>query len=258
MTPYDLAKAVALLFAPPNGAFILLVLGLLLRRHRRLSMIAALSGIALYFLFALPVTTRWMVQAFDDSRQPTAAELAAAQAIVIPGAGLTQETSEFGVPMVNSLTLQRIRHGALLAREWHKPVLVTGGTLNPAFPTEASLIASVLKREYGIDVQWSESTSRNTRENAEMSFRILNAEGVRRIVLVVNKIEMPRASEAYRNVGFEVIPAPTGVPSDRAYPLGAWVFPSLAAMDRSALIYYEALGRMRDWLRDTAASNPAP
>lgn len=56
---------------------------------------------------------------------------------------------------------------------------------------------------------WLEAESRNTYENAVNSAKILNRQGISRIVLVTSAAHMPRAVGLFEKQGVEVIPAPT-------------------------------------------------
>jgi uncharacterized SAM-binding protein YcdF (DUF218 family) len=49
-----------------------------------------------------------------------------------------------------------------------------------------------------------ETASRNTRQNAELSASVLNAIGVRRVLLVTDRLHMRRAEACFRAMGFEV------------------------------------------------------
>jgi uncharacterized SAM-binding protein YcdF (DUF218 family) len=54
----------------------------------------------------------------------------------------------------------------------------------------------------------TEERARSTYENAAFSAKILQARGIRRIVLVTNAYHMLRAERCFRKQGIEVIPAP--------------------------------------------------
>lgn len=56
---------------------------------------------------------------------------------------------------------------------------------------------------------WLETESRNTYENALFTRKILEAQGINRIVLVTSALHMPRSVALFEKQGFEVIPAPT-------------------------------------------------
>jgi uncharacterized SAM-binding protein YcdF (DUF218 family) len=69
---------------------------------------------------------------------------------------------------------------------------------------------SSLLQEWGIppNAILTEENSVNTRENATRSYDLLSVRNIRKIILVTSAIHMPRAVAAFRNVGFEVVPAP--------------------------------------------------
>jgi uncharacterized SAM-binding protein YcdF (DUF218 family) len=107
--------------------------------------------------------------------------------------------------------LERVRYGARLARLTGLPVLVTGGSVYGG-ETEAKLMREVLELELGVPVQWAESRSRTTHENAKYSADILRAAGIDRIVVVAHGVDMARARAEFEDFGLKVTPAPTGLP----------------------------------------------
>ena len=58
------------------------------------------------------------------------------------------------------------------------------------------------------DAIWLEPDSRNTYENALNSRIMLDARGIRRVVLVTSAAHMPRSVALFERQGLEVIPAP--------------------------------------------------
>ena len=233
----------ALLLCPPTGPIVLVALGLSLWRHAVTSRLLAWAGIASFVVFSMPLTSDALMAWFATTPIVTQAQLAQAQAIIIPGGGLTRDFAEFGDLSVATLTLERLRYGAVLARRSGLPVLVCGGSSNSSrATTEAQLMASVLTTEFGIKPAWIEASSRDTRENAQNSYAILSKIGVTRIALVGHGFDMRRALPEYRDAGFEVIAAPTGVANANATHVSSDFLPSLVAMQHCRIIFYELIG----------------
>lgn len=108
---------------------------------------------------------------------------------------------------VNNETLARIRHAARLQRQAGKPLLVSGG--QPAGGiAEAELMREILIREFNVPVQWAETRSNDTRDNATMSAALLLPKH-RHILLVSSAYHLPRAQHAFEAAGFKVTLAPT-------------------------------------------------
>ncbi len=94
-----------------------------------------------------------------------------------------------------------------------------------------------------------ESNSRTTRENRDESLPILQAHGIRRILLVTSALHMLRALALFRATDLEVIPAPTDFETrfpSNAHPL-RWL-PDAQALADGSRAFKEYLGRWVDQL----------
>jgi uncharacterized SAM-binding protein YcdF (DUF218 family) len=162
------------------------------------------------------------------------------QAIVILSGGTYRDAPEYGTDAPGPETLVRLRYGARLYRALKKPVLVTGGTVmgNTA---EAVAMKAVLDEDFQVPVQWVEPVSRNTMENARLSYAILHAAGIRRIYLVTHAWHMPRAELAFRRYGFEVIPCGTGYATRARLTLLDFL-PNASSLFSSSLVFHEVIG----------------
>jgi uncharacterized SAM-binding protein YcdF (DUF218 family) len=89
-----------------------------------------------------------------------------------------------------------------------------------------------------------EGSSRNTRENAIETARIVRERGLTKLLLVTSAAHMPRAAGCFRAVGLE----PDTLPVDRRAKLGirrlGRVLPRAYALDRSADFLRELAGRI--------------
>lgn len=204
-----LKKIVALTLLPPLSPLLVIACGLLLvRRHKRTGQLTAWLGLTLALFFSAPTSVGWLARGLETAPPLTAQAAQRGQAIVILGAGKRRHAPEFGGETVNRLALERLRYGAKLARETGLPVLVTGGAPTGDAP-EAELMKTTLESDFGVPVRWAERTSRDTRQNAELSAIHLHAAGIQRILLVTHAAHMPRAQAEFEAQGFEAIPAPT-------------------------------------------------
>jgi uncharacterized SAM-binding protein YcdF (DUF218 family) len=233
-----LLKAVLL---PPAGPLLVAVFGLIVwRRWPRTG--RALIGLGTISLFLLSVpAVAWLLQRSIESAPPVSLEEArTAQAIVIPGGGIRRDAPEYGGDTLARLTLERVRYGARLARETRLPVLVSGGAVFGGTP-EAVLMRNALEDEFAQPVQWVESGSRTTRENAQRSAAVLREAGVTRIVLVMHGFDMRRAAAEFSAAGLSVVRAPTGLAPPGPDSV-ADLLPSMAGLQGSYYALYEILG----------------
>lgn len=237
-----LKKLIALLLMPPLAPLILICAGLLLLRWRpRAGRVLAWSGLALALLVTTPPVVDALLDGLEDIPVLQPAQLADAGAIVILGGGARTNAPEFGGQTVNRITLERVRYGAHLARQSGLPVLVSGGAPSGSQP-EAELMKAALETDFGIPVKWVEAVSLDTRDNARMSAAMLQAAGVKRVVLVTHAAHMHRSVEAFEAAGVTVIPAPTGFfghgPADETLPR----LPNMNAAFAGAYATHEWLG----------------
>jgi uncharacterized SAM-binding protein YcdF (DUF218 family) len=199
------------LILPPSGPLLLCLAGLLLLNRRpAFARACLLLGIASLWLLSTPVVSD-AISGWAEAYPPLPLRDAKdAQAIVIlGGGGQRQFAPEYGGPAVDPYSLERVSYGAFVARETGLPILVTG------FPVEVAAMRESLKRNFSIDVRWSDAQAHDTFENARNSARLLKADGVQRIVLVTRAVHMRRAAEEFIAAGFEVIPAPVGLLGER-------------------------------------------
>ncbi|HEB66866.1 MAG TPA: YdcF family protein [Gammaproteobacteria bacterium] len=244
-----LIKFIEILLLPPGLMIVMLVAGWLLAgRFRILGRFLMFAGVALLWLASTPLVADWAIGLLEDTPALKPQELMPprAQAIVLMGGGRNTAAPEYAhrdVP--NRYALERIRYTAHLYRHTGLPILVTGGRVfDDSRPSEAELIRDVLHDDYRIPVQWLETDSRNSRENAEYSRRLLAPLGIDRIYLVTHAYHMPRSRRAFEAVGFTVIPAPTAYlhSNDQDLPLGLRLLPGIEALRVSTVFMHEVLG----------------
>jgi uncharacterized SAM-binding protein YcdF (DUF218 family) len=225
------------LILPPTGPLLLALIGLLLFKARpRLSRIFVVTGVAALWLFSMPIVSDALTRIVERFPPVDLAQAQSAQAIVILGGGGQRGFApEYGGPAAEPFLLERLTYGAYLSHKLGLPVLVTG------FWTEATAMHDTLQRNFGIEARWVDSQAYDTYLNAKNSARLLQADGVHRIVLVTRATHMPRSVHEFTDVGFDVVPAPVGMFSERE--VGIYRFlPTAEALDRSHAAVYEMLG----------------
>ena len=111
---------------------------------------------------------------------------------------------------------------------------------------------SSLLQEWGLPASTilTEEKSVNTHQNATMSFEVLSARKIRRIILVTSAIHMPRAVATFRKAGFEVIPAPADFYTGWGEDYTHWI-PDAGSLTGTELALHEWVGlwvyRHRGW-----------
>jgi len=198
------------LILPPLGPLLLAGVGLLLLKRRpRLARACLIAGIGSLWLISTPIVAVTLSH-WADHYPPLDLRIATgAQAIVILGGGGQRVLApEYGGPAAAPQLLERLTYGAYVARKTGLPILVTG------FHIEAIAMRETLKRNFGIEARWVDDQSYDTFENARNSVRLLEADGVHRIILVTRSTHLWRAAHEFSAAGIEVVPAPEEIQAD--------------------------------------------
>ena len=167
------------------------------------------------------------------------------QAIVVLGGGIIADNPEYGSAQPNGYTATRLRYGVWLARNSGLPLAYSGGVgwsnKGEAPPPEGVVVQRVLSQDGQPPLRWVENQARDTQENAERLAPILFADGIRRIALVTSYPHMPRSVFEFEQVGFKVIPAPTGY---YRTPTGDWLawLPTASGLQATWYLLRERLG----------------
>lgn len=229
-------------FLPPTNALLLLGLAGIYRKRRWAFGLAMFAGL-LMLAQSLPPVANSLMAILEAQAGTVPSEPGKAQAIVVLGSGLSVDAVEYGGDTANDRSLIRLRYGAVLARRWHLPVLVTGGTPLKAERSEADVMSDILEQEFGVPVRWRETHSKDTADNAAMSAQQLKAAGIQRVVLVTQAFHMPRAQRLFEAAGLEVLPAPTDFKGRQTRPLSPfdWI-PQARALHNSYYTMHEWLG----------------
>jgi uncharacterized SAM-binding protein YcdF (DUF218 family) len=186
-----------------------------------------------------------------------AADAPVADAIVLLGGALALPVP----PRVDAELVDasdRILYASRLFRAGKAPRIVVaggnvfdqGGDIDP----ESHYISELLE-EWGVprEAIIVEGSSRNTRQNAIETERILKREGLRTVLLVTSASHMPRALATFRALKIDAIPLPVDYSvSDYRHPLALDLVPSAGALAFNANTIREYLGILvygvRGWL----------
>ena len=234
---------------PPSSLLLLLLLSLMLRKRwpktATASLLIALSGL---YIMSLPITVEYAARALETEAPLSPAQWSTlaqqADAIVVLGGGRETNDPAWQGDQPSLHAMQRIRYAARLARASQLPVLMSGGLHYGRPPSEAQLMADSLQQDFGLSTRWLENHSRTTWENAQYTAKMLQMEGIQRVVLVTDAWHMPRSRWSYEQFGFDVISAPVGfLGGANGRPLNGWMPESKAIWQNTALLN-EAIGSL--------------
>ncbi|MCC6458544.1 MAG: YdcF family protein [Caldilineaceae bacterium] len=259
-----LSKLLPLFVYPVGLASILLVVALLMYKHRRVQQVCI--GLALGLLLAFG--NEWVAHRLVSSlewRYLPQGELPQAQAIVLLGGGTRPHLPPRPMSEMNEAG-DRVGYAAKLYHEGKAPFIVVSGGFIEFFGStvpEADAMQELLMA-YGVPQEAivREDRSRNTHENALYVREIADARSFNQILLVTSGLHMPRSVAIFEHQGFEVLPAPadflaTWDVEGRTSDLGVdgWVLkiiPNSERLDYSTRSLREYIGmvvyRLRGWL----------
>lgn len=242
----DIKALLSPLLLPPAGPLLLALLGLLLARAgRRFGLFLVFVALAALWALSSNAVSVWLARELLPQHSPVGlveVKRARAQAVVVLGGGVLPQAPEFGAPQPSGASLARLRYGIRLARQASLPLAFTGGRgwSGNGAASEADAARLAARQDFGFDLRWAEDQSRDTRENAVRTAALLQREGIRRVVVVTDAWHLPRAVREFERAGFEVLPAPTGLPATTERPVLEWV-PSATGLTLSRQV-------LREWL----------
>ena len=240
------------LIVPPAGLLLLVFAGLLLALKKKpifkkLSSTFIFTGALLLWILSCQDTAVWLSQNLLIQYPPTSpSELKDSQVILVLGGGAESFAPEYAGPALSGASFERLRYAVYLSKTSRLPIAFSGGKgwADPtSISSEAEIARLTLQRDWNLQLKFAESNSRDTRENANLSYPIFSSQGITKIVLVTHATHMPRALRNFREAGFKVIPAPMGFVSHSASPL-LDALPSEGGLQNSRSVIKEWLGML--------------
>jgi uncharacterized SAM-binding protein YcdF (DUF218 family) len=233
----------AIVFSP-TLLLLATALGIWLAGKRpKIGRLLVIYSTGLLWLLATPALSIWLSQSALTQYRPTSAETLQSegvQAIVVLGGGVDTGQPD-GIQQLNPSALDRLRHGVELSRKTGIPILVTGGKGWGAVAesdSEATISKRVALEVFQFQIKWTESDSRDTRENARNSKELLSKLGLNKIALVTHSWHMPRSMRAFQKEGFEATAAPMGFVGGKKIKFMS-LFPSINAFQINFTILRE-------------------
>ena len=243
---------------PPTGPLLCAVLGaLLLGMAPRLGRLLILVGLICTLVLATPLVGHRLMRTIEAAAGDALDERAlrqimssadAPKVIVILAGGMRADERERPYrEQPNWLSLERLVHGAWVAKVTGLPVLVSGGVPMGRKVSEAALMKRVLEQQLGTRVTWLEEQSLDTAGNARHSAALLQPLGRERVLLVTHAYHMPRALATFQHAGLRPIPVPFGYMGTPGGPQQyAWI-PNAGGMRLNWLAFHEGIGEL--WYR---------
>ena len=236
------------LFQPPGLQLVMLAVALLCWfRFRHISLALVLLAFASLYLLSTAAVSNALLKGLEGGAvyhsQAYSDQSHSPEAIVILGTGVLGNTPEYDMePQPGSLLIQRLRYGLKLQKETGLPILVSGGS---RYGINEALVMKKFLNDHNTQVQWTESSSRTTRDNARNSAAIL---GRKSVLLVTHAWHMPRAAGEFEMAGFTVTAASTAKLGTRLSlsRLDAWL-PDVRYLRKSQLALHEYAGMV--WYR---------
>ena len=232
------------LVLPPAGPLLLAGLGcwLLARQRtgaaaRRVAWALIVTGLGTLWLLSMPMIADGLTGLAERYPALDLSRPLRAQAVVILAGAATRMAPEYGGPAVGLELLERVSYGAYVARRTGLPVLVSGRA------DDAVAMRATLARDFGITTRWVNGASRDTFDDAQLSARLLRADGVERIALVTSATHEWRAAHEFESAGLAVEPAPVHVWAPHPRELRDFL-PQPLALLRSTEALYEILGNV--------------
>ena len=244
------------LLLPPVPFLVLVLAGARLMFRRRLLawllVLLGVLGVWLSCTTALGHGLRlWLLAPQPVLMESQIAELRRAPktAIVVLGGGRRLLAPEYGVSTLHERGVERLRYGVWLAKETQLPLAFSGGVAHgaDAGSSEAEIAARIAERELGRPLRWTETESRDTRENAFKSVALLQAQGIEQIVLVTHGYHMQRAQLNFERASagqkMRIVAAPMGMPAAGRLRAGDWV-PTVSGFEQTRIVLHEWFGRI--------------
>jgi uncharacterized SAM-binding protein YcdF (DUF218 family) len=240
-----LSKTLDLLLSPLTWCLLLLVPAAWRCRLQRPTLWLVLSAFVVLWLFGNPAVANALMGYVESSAETTYRPNTTYDAVIVLGGAVDAQRSQSSGQLQLNGSAERILQGYELVRTGRaRNILLSAGALIPleGVPTEAEFLARQLRAwNVPADRIYEERLSRNTRENAVESARIVAAQGWQRLLLVTSAAHMSRALGCFRAAGL----AADALPVDHrgADEAGGSFFPRSGALSATTESLRELFGR---------------
>jgi uncharacterized SAM-binding protein YcdF (DUF218 family) len=260
---FVISKLLWLIAAPGNFLLLLLVAGVarsIASARRRGFVLIATATLGLLAIATLPIGV-WLAAPLED-RFPAPTPPARVDGIVVLGGSVDPLLSLAHGQVALTAAAGRITETVALARRYPTArIVISGGDgrLNPGVLSEAGATRDLLV-QLGVAAQRIEieSVSRNTYENASLSYVAAQPKPGETWLLVTSAMHMPRAVGCFRRAGWTILPYPVDYRTSTRMAM----MPGVLLADNLVLVNVAAkewLGLVAyRWLDRTDALLPGP
>jgi uncharacterized SAM-binding protein YcdF (DUF218 family) len=182
------------------------------RRETRRRLLVLTGLFAVLTALSTPAVGSLALRTLEGEFAPLEQKPTDVSTIVVLSGGVRMPDGEGRPAQMDSGTIERCCHAAELYRRWPGcRILASGGKVDPDLPGPA--YAEVM-RDFLLELNVPasdvavENTSPTTYKNAVECRKLLEQQGVRKIILVTDAVHMKRARACFEKQGLEVVPAP--------------------------------------------------
>ena len=235
----------ALLLPPTLWLLLLLAVLIFWRRSwaRKLFLFTFLLILALHngpvnYLLRYPLESRY--EAVIDPKK-----VGSYDAIVVLTGGITPAGGLIPLPTIDQAMFRRLDEALRLYRIQPKPIIVSGGHVNPFTPDgNENKIARDFLIKWGVPASdvIGEGRSRDTFESAVEVQKLLALKGYKRYLLVTSAFHMSRSMLVFARLAPEPIPAPGDFSMGKFDPTPLSFFPNEGAASHFFFTLHEYLG----------------
>lgn len=247
---FDIVASPGLLFVILTAVGALLTLRRPRSRWGNRLLIVGAGGLV---AFAVLPLGQWMLRPLEERfAMPDPGRV---DGIVVLGGGIAVDRSVGrGLPQLN-LAGDRMTALVAWARRYPRARLVfTGGNADP-FSSKISeaAIARRFFSDMGVDERriTFESRSRNTRENALFTQKLVRPRNGEHWLLITSAADLPRAIGSFRAVGWPIVAVPAGYQTTRH---GGWLPGPVRGLTQADWAAHEWIGLVYYWLRGWSPS----
>lgn len=239
-----LLKFGASFILPPGIFIVMLTLGVILlwKRNRKIAQMMA-GTVCLFYLLTTSLVADALLGSLESRYAPP--EMVAGDVIIMLGGGATSDTPDIhGQGNLSGSAANRLLTVARLQKKLQVPVILSGGQVYADSGREA-VIAQRMLLELGVreDQVLIEDRSLNTKQNAQLVYKILTEKQYTQPILVTSAFHMERSVLNFRKENVSVVPFPADYMVNRE---NAFYFnklaPSAGALENSCIFFREWLG----------------
>jgi uncharacterized SAM-binding protein YcdF (DUF218 family) len=241
---WDIGSGIGRLVSPPAVLLLLAALGLWHAR-KKWGVMLTWTAVVLLWVLSTPIVAYNLLDLLTRGAVPVqlnALPKERAMIVILP-AGKVRAAEYPDGETASPLTVQRVRYGVSLAKNSGLSVAIPGGKHRGVY-SEAELVRRFAESDLNYRVALTENESLDTRQSAINLVQPLRAKNVDTVVLVTDARHMPRAAQAFVDVGFNVVRAPMAITAGESpFRLLAFI-PSADALGASYDVSHELVGRL--------------